>query len=547
MANLMQPTILLLKEGTDTSQGIPQLVSNINACQVIGDILRTTLGPRGMDKLIHNNGKVVISNDGATIIKCLDIVHPASKTLVDIGKSQDDEVGDGTTSVVLLACELLKASKPFVEDSVHPQIIIRAFRNSCQFVLQKIRELAVSIDNQSQLADVVGFSKRELLERCASTALNSKLICGQKDLFAPMAVDAIMALDDSLDLKMVGIKKVPGGSVTDSFLVEGVCFKKTFSYAGFEQQPKSFDEPLVAVLNVELELKNEKENAEIRLSDPEQYQSIVDAEWKIIYDKLDKIVQSGARVVLSKLPIGDLATQYFADRDIFCAGRVPDDDLERIARATGAAVQTSLNDLNDAVLGKCKKFEEKQVGDDRYNFLTGCPSAQACSIILRGGAEQFIAEAERSLHDAICIVRRAVKHSAVVAGGGAIEMELSRLLRDHAQTIHSKQQLIMLAFAKALEVIPRTLADNAGFDSTDVVTELRALHAKGGKWMGVDIENEGVCDTFKSFVWEPSLVKLNALASATEAACMILSVDETVKNPKAGASQADMQAAPRPR
>lgn len=542
----MQPTILLLKEGTDTSQGVPQLISNINACQAVGDILKTTLGPRGMDKLIFQGNKVTISNDGATIIKLLDIVHPAAKTLTDIAKSQDDEVGDGTTSVVLLACEFLKSTKPFVEDGVHPQIIIRGLRKACQFAVKSIKEMAIS--TESPKVDDVGFTKRQLLERCASTALNSKLICGQKALFAPMAVDAVMALDqDLLDIKMIGIKKVAGGSVTDSFLVEGIAFKKTFSYAGFEQQPKSFENPLVVLLNVELELKSEQESAEIRLTDALQYQAIVDAEWKIIYDKLEKIVLSGAKIVLSKLPIGDLATQFFADRDIFCAGRVQEEDLSRVARATGAVVQTSLSDLSVDVLGSCRQFEERQIGDDRYNFFLGCPCAKASSIILRGGAEQFIAEAERSLHDAIMIVRRAVKHSTVVAGGGAIEMELSRLLRDHAQSIHSKVQLIILAFAKALEVIPRTLADNAGFDSTDVVTELRARHAKGGKWIGVDIENEGVCDTFNSFVWEPALVKLNALASATEAACMILSVDETIRNPKSQGLPGDNQAAPKPR
>jgi len=332
----------------------------------------------------------------------------------------------------------------------------------------------------------------------------------------------------------VGIKKVPGGSVTDSYLVHGVAFKKTFAYAGFEQQPKSFKKPKIVVLNVELELKSEKSNAEIRISDPEKYQSIVDAEWNIIYDKLDKIVKSGAKIVLSRLPIGDLATQYFADRDIFCAGRVASEDLERVSNATGAVIQTSLSDISANVLGLCDRFEEKQVGGDRYNFFSGCPKAKTSTIILRGGAEQFIAEAERSMHDAIMIVKRAVTHSAVVGGGGAIEMELSRYLREYAKSIKSKIQLIISAFAKSLEIIPRQLANNAGFDATDIVNQLRAKHAKGieNRWFGVDIENEGVCDTMKSFVWEPALVKSNAISSATEAACLILSVDETVKNPK---------------
>jgi len=522
-----QPRIVILKEGTDTSQGRGQLISNINACEAVTAILKTTLGPRGMDKLIHDGTRVTISNDGATIIKLLDVVHPAAKTLVDIAKSQDDEVGDGTTSVCLLAGEILACLKPFVEDGMHPQIIIKGLRIALQAALEKLRALAVDIDRNDE------GKTRELLLRCAGTALNSKIISGQKDFFAAIAVDAVKMLGEELDINMIGIKKVAGGSITDSMLVPGVAFKKTFAYAGFEQQPKSFNKPRIALLNVELELKAERSNAEIRISDPKQYQSIVDAEWKIIYDKLDKIVQSGAKIVLSKLPIGDLATQYFADRDMFCAGRVPDEDLTRVAKATGGVVQTSLSDLNDSVLGVCDTFEEKQVGGERFNFFLGCPKARTASIILRGGAEQFIAESERSLHDAIMIVKRAVAHSSVVAGGGAIEMELSRHLREYAKSIPSKVALVVGSFASALEIIPRQLAENAGFDSTDVVNELRAQHMTGSQWAGVDIENEGVCDTFKSFVWEPALVKQNALAAATEAACMIVSVDETVKNPAA--------------
>jgi len=249
--------------------------------------------------------------------------------------------------------------------------------------------------------------------------------------------------------------------------------------------------------------------------------------------KLDNIVKSGAQVVLSRLAIGDLATQYFADREIFCAGRVTDEDLRRVCKATGASVQTTVNNLNTTALGTCKLFEERQIGGQRYNFLTGCVQAKTATIILRGGGEQFIDEAERSIHDAIMIVRRARKHSAVVAGGGAIEMELSKFLREHARTIQGKQQLIISAFAKALEIIPRQVAANAGFDSTDILNLLRQKHAQpdgSGKWYGVDINNEGICDTYESFVWEPSLVRLNAITAATEAACLILSIDETVKN-----------------
>ncbi|AEE75106.1 TCP-1/cpn60 chaperonin family protein [Arabidopsis thaliana] len=535
MASMMQPQIILLKEGTDTSQGKAQLVSNINACTAVGDVVRTTLGPRGMDKLIHDDkGSVTISNDGATIMKLLDIVHPAAKILVDIAKSQDSEVGDGTTTVVLLAAEFLKEAKPFIEDGVHAQNLIRSYRTASTLAIAKVKELAVSIEGKSVE------EKKGLLAKCAATTLSSKLIGGEKEFFATMVVDAVMAIGNDDRLNLIGIKKVPGGNMRDSFLVDGVAFKKTFSYAGFEQQPKKFLNPKILLLNIELELKSEKENAEIRLSDPSQYQSIVDAEWNIIYDKLDKCVESGAKVVLSRLAIGDLATQYFADRDIFCAGRVAEEDLNRVAAAAGGTVQTSVNNIIDEVLGTCEIFEEKQVGGERFNIFSGCPSGRTATIVLRGGADQFIEEAERSLHDAIMIVRRAVKNSTVVPGGGAID--ISKYLRQHSRTIAGKSQLFINSYAKALEVIPRQLCDNAGFDATDVLNKLRQKHAMQsgeGASYGVDINTGGIADSFANFVWEPAVVKINAINAATEAACLILSVDETVKNPKSESAQGD--------
>lgn len=527
-----------MKEGTDTSQGKPQLVSNINACVAVADVVRTTLGPRGMDKLMHDErGNVTISNDGATIMKTLDIVHPAAKTLVDISLSQDAEVGDGTTTVVLLAAELLKESKSFVEEGVHPQAIIRAFRQASVAAVERVRELATDIAAGRSIEE-----QADMLKKCAITSLNSKLVSGERDFFGKMVVDAVMKLDRrSLDLRLLGIKKVQGGGLRDSFLVDGVAFKKTFSYAGFEMQPKFYDNPKILLLNIELELKAEKENAEVRLDDPAAYQSIVDAEWNIIYDKLEKCVASGAKVVLSRLAIGDLATQYFADRDIFCAGRVPEDDLRRVAEATGAQVQTTVNGLSPNALGTCVHFEERQVGAERFNLFTGCPEAHTATIVLRGGSEQFLDEADRSLHDAIMIVRRALKNPMVVPGGGAVDMEISRHLREHARTIPGKNQLFVNAFARAMEVIPRQLADNAGFDATDVLNKLRQKHALkdgSGASAGIDVNTGGVVNTFDAYVWEPSVVKINAITAAAEAACLVLSVDETVRNPRSEAPDA---------
>jgi len=430
-----------------------------------------------------------------------------------------------------------------------------------------------------------------------------------------MIVDAIECLGEDLDLSMIGIKRVAGGSVTDSFLVDGVAFRRTFSYAGFEQQPKRFDTPKILLLNLELELKSERENAEVRIEDPSKYQSIVDAEWEIIYDKLRKCVESGANVILSKQPIGDLATQYFADRDVFCAGRVPQGDMQRIAKATGARVQTTVRELSadSWVLGKCEIFQEQQVGAERYNIFRGCPEAMTATMVLRGGAEQFIAESARSVHDALMITKNCVRSSKIVGGGGAIEMEVSRRLREMALTIEGKLQLVVLAFARALEVIPRQISGNAGFDATDILNQLRHAHAghagpmpeglaaaTGGKfaaapalveaaaagrlatmpvaasaegpgtseskesegaggvpdvataktavkaaykassmvWAGVDINLEGVCDTVESGVWEPAASKVSSFNAACEAACLVLSIDETVRNPRSeGAPQ----------
>ncbi|XP_063718264.1 T-complex protein 1 subunit eta-like [Symsagittifera roscoffensis] len=521
--------IILMKDGTESMQGKQQLISNINACEVVADSVRTTLGPRGMDKLIvDTRGKSTISNDGATILKLLQIVHPAARTLVDIAKSQDAEVGDGTTSVTVFAGEFLKQSKEFIDEGIHPHLIIKAYRKATKLAVDRIKEISVTV-SQKTPAEL-----RETLEKCAATTLSSKLVATQKHFFAKMAVDAVMSLDvKTLPLNMIGIKKVAGGGMADSKLVPGVAFKKTFSYAGFEMQPKKYKNAQIALLNIELELKAERTNAEMRLENVKDYQEVVDAEWNILYDKLAACEASGAKIILSRLPIGDVATQWFADRDMFCAGRVTEEDLKRTQKACGGLIHSVTSNLTSpGALGLCENFEEVQIGNERYNLFTGCPNAKTCTLILRGGAEQFIEETERSLHDAIMIVRRTLKNDAVVAGGGAIEMELSKHLRNHARSVQGKEQMFITAMAKSLEVIPRQLCENAGFDATNILNKLRQKHAEGGMWYGVDINNEDIADNMAAFVWEPALVKINALSAASEACCLILSVDESIKNAK---------------
>ncbi|KAL7074921.1 hypothetical protein ACQ4LE_005683 [Meloidogyne hapla] len=521
----MSVPIILLREGTQTKQGRGQILSNISACCAVADSVRTTLGPRGLDKLlVDRKGQTTISNDGATILKQLDIVFPAAIVMSDIAKSQDAEVGDGTTSVVILAAEFLKAAKPFIEEGVSPQLIIKAYEDASKEAIKKLHELAVKIVGTAE--------SLEMLVRCAATTLSSKLLKQERHHFSKMVVDAVSYLDIDLPLNMIGIKKVSGGSIRDSRLVKGVAFKKAFSYAGFEMQPKHYKKPLIAVLNIELELKAEKDNAELRIANVADYQEVVNAEWTILYNKLEKIHESGAKIVLSKLPIGDVATQWFADRDMFCAGRVQDEDIDRILASCGGSLLTTVSQVDASVLGCCDEFYEQQVGSERYNFFTGGSKAKSCTLVLRGGSEQFIAETERSLHDAIMIVRRAMRNDLIVAGGGAIEIELSRHILELGNKREMKDQFFWKGYAKAFEAIPQQLCQNAGLDAITMLGELRAAHAKGQKWCGIDIQAERVADNMEGCIWEPALVKENAIISATEAACLILSIDQTIKNAK---------------
>ncbi|GKT34506.1 T-complex protein 1 subunit eta [Aduncisulcus paluster] len=545
--------VVLLKGKQETS-----VVQNINACYSISSLLATTLGPRGCDKLITElNGHTTSSNDGATIIKLLDVVHPAARLLLDISTSQDVEIGDGTTTVVLIAGELLSAAKPFIHDGVHPRPLIEAFRKSCALCVDHLKKVAIKPEGARGTPEF-----RDRLKKLASTAMNSKLISAHKGLFSEIVVSAIEGLDEDLDLDMIGIKEVLGGSLSDSVLIDGIAFEKSFSYAGFEQLPKIFKDPIISCVHIELEKKAERDNAQVKLDDPEKYREIIEAEFKRLYTQLDDIISCGANVILSDLPVGDLATQYCAKYGVFVAGRIDSTDLKRVADATHSKIISSTSglkaykkkfeelkkadpDTKHAIFGTCKKFEETQVGKKRYSNFTGCPSHTARTIILRGGAEQFIKETERSLHDALEVVRRAIKAPDMVAGGGAIDMQLSCMLRKHAKTIPGKEQVFMKAFADALEIIPRQLSSNAGFDITKVMNKLRAAHTVAqsapGKepcWLGVDIESDSdVCDTMKSHVWEPVLIKLNAIKSATEAACMILCVDETISAPQDDAQQ----------
>lgn len=527
LGNRKQPTIVILKDGSDTSQGKGQILTNIKACEAVGDTLRVTLGPRGMDILITDDKKkTTISNDGATLIQLLDIVHPAAKSLVDIARAQDTEIGDGTTSVVVLATEFLKQAKPFIESGTHPRLIVKSYRRALRECLKKLNELKITPEQTE------GEAWSQHLKALAGTAMNSKLISGCKDHFSKLVVDTIFSIGAENSLDNLGIKQVLGGSLQESELVNGVAFEKTFWYAGFGQLPKKIVNPKICILKMELEWKKERDNAQIRIDDMKSFDEIVNAEYRLLYDKLDKIIEAGANVVLSSSSIGDLATQYFAERNIFCAGRVPTDDLQRLATATNALIHSSVYDITSNGLGHCDLFEEKQVGALRYNYFTGVPLKTAATLIIRGGAAQLIEEAQRSLHDAIMVVKRAALNPSIVAGGGAIEAELHRHIKNLSKTVKGKELFLLEAFAEALLIIPKQLSDNAGFDTSLIVNKLIEKHYSQSNWYGIDIEEEDLCDCYEKHIWEPVLIKHNALASAVEAACTILSVDDTIVMPQ---------------
>lgn len=522
-----------------------------------------------MDKLIVSEGgnKCTISNDGATIIKLLEVVHPAARILVDIAASQDAEVGDGTTSVVLLAGELLRLSRPFIEDGMNPQLIIRGFRKASELCsawikgnAEDLQSLSVKMDNSS----ATPLDLRGLLIKCAQTSMNSKLIHGHKDFFSKMVVDAVMLLEGdivanastlktssismaTISDRMIGVKKISGGAMEESLLIEGVAFEKTFAYAGFEQQPKSFIKPKILLLNMELELKAERDNAEVRVENVDAYGKIVDAEWDLLFGRLQKMLDAGAQIILSKLAIGDVATQWFADRNCFAAGRVSEADMDRLAVALDLKIQSSVEDFSEVeetflsignksrgqqLLGECEYFEERVIGDKKINIFKGCHKAPTCTLILRGGSGEFMAEVERSLHDAIMVARRAVRTGKVVGGGGAIEMALAKHLRDYARSVAGRIQLVLLAFSQALEVIPRQLCVNGGLDATSLLTQLRKRHSSGMEpWAGLDMSKEAIVSNNlggDGLVWEPAMMKSNLISAACEAASTILSIDLTI-------------------
>ncbi len=515
--------VLILKEGTTRTTGREALRQNIMVAKAISEAIKTTLGPKGMDKmLIDSLGDITISNDGATILDEIDVQHPIAKLLVEISKAQDDEVGDGTTTAVVLAGELLKEAEKLLLKNIHPTVIISGYKKALEKALEVLRQKAIKVD----ISDVA------TLKKVAMTAMHGKAVSGVREYLAELAVKAVRQIAERrgeewvADIDYVQLIKKQGGSLRDTKLVYGVIIDKEVVHPGM---PKRIENAKIALLNCPLEVEKTEIDAEIRIQDPSQMQAFLEEEERLLKEMVDKIASVGANVVFCQKGIDDMAQHFLAKKGIMAVRRVKKSDMEKLARATGARIVTKVEDLTPKDLGEAKLVEERKVAEEKMVFVEGCKNPRAVSILIRGGLEKVVDEAERSLIDALSVVADVIEEPYVLPGGGAPEAEIAKALREYAASVGGREQLAILAFADAVESIPRTLAENAGLDAVDIIAELRAAHEKPDGWKyGVDVFSGKVTDMVELGVLEPLIVKEHALKSATEAAAMILRIDDII-------------------
>jgi len=515
--------VLLLKEGTSRSVGRDALRSNILAARILSETVRSSLGPRGMDKmLVDSFGDIVVTNDGATILKEMDVQHPAAKMMVEVAKAQDDEVGDGTTTSVVLAGELLKKAEELLLQNVHPTIIIEGYKKAMDKALEIIDEIAVTIDP----------TDKETLKKAGLTTLYSKaLIIGSIDKLTQMAVNAVLQVaekkDDkwAVDIDNIKVEKKEGESLNDTALIYGIVLDKEVVHPGM---PKRVENAKIALLNCPIEVEKTEISAKINITSPEQMRAFLEQETEILKKIVEKIAETGANVVICQKGIDDVAQHFLAKKKILAVRRVKESDMAKIAKATGARIVTSIDDLKPEDLGEAKRVEERKVGEDKMVFIEECKNPKAVTILIRGGSKHLIDEAERSIHDVLCVTRNLVREPRIVAGGGAPEAEVAHRIRDWARTLKGKEQLAALKFADALEVVPLTLAENAGLDPVDIMVDLRARHESNEKWAGIDVVKGKVADMWSKGILEPASVKKQAIKSGTEAAIMILRIDDVI-------------------
>ncbi len=517
-----QTPILVLKEGTKREKGRGALSNNIAAAKAIADSVRSTLGPRGLDKmLVDSMGDVVVTNDGVTILKEMDVEHPAAKMLVEVAKTQDQEAGDGTTTAVVLAGELLKRAEDLIEQNIHPTIISQGYRLAATKALELLQHASQPVT----IAD------HETLKRIAVTAMSSKSVSFNREMLGDISVKAITSVAEKkeagyyVDLDNVQLIKKQGGSMADTQLIEGVIVDKEKVHSGM---PPRVENPKIALLDAALEIKKTEIDAKIEINDPNQLNAFLQEEENMLRRMVEQVKKSGANVVLCQKGIDDLAQHFLAKEGIYAVRRVKKSDMEKLAKATGANIVSKVSELSADDIGSAGLVEERKIGDDALTFVTGAKKARAVSILIRGGTEHVIDEIERSLDDALNVVATAVEDGRYVVGGGATAEELAMHLRDEAAKIGGREQIAFETFAESLETVPRTLAENAGLDPIDILIELRKAHKSGQKNAGVNVLAGKVDDMQSLHVIEPIRVGRQAIESATDAAVMILRIDDVI-------------------
>jgi len=519
--------VLLLSEGTSRLRGRDAQRTNILAGRVISEAVRTTLGPRGMDKmLVDSLGDVVITNDGVTILEEMEVEHPAAKMMVEVAKTQEDEVGDGTTTAVIIGGDLLHEAEGLLDQQIHPTVIAAGYRMAAEKAYEVL----------NKVADPVEFGDTEKLKKVAMTAMTGKKIGFGREKLSDLVVTAVRQVADKVgdkyivDIDHVGVEKKPGGSIDDSQLIRGVIIDKERANPAM---PRRVKDAKIALLDRALEVEKTETDAKIHITDPKQLKAFLDEEESMLRKMVDRIVTTGANVVLCQKGIDDIAQHYFAKAKILAARRVKKSDMEKLARATGGKIITKLEDLSASDLGQAGLVEERKIAEEKMIFVEECKNPRAVGILIRGGTEHVVDEVERGVHDGICVVAAAVEDGKLVAGGGAPEVEVAKQLREYAETVGGREALAINAFANAVEIIPRTLAESAGLDKIDILADLHAKHEKpNSKNLGLDVFGGKNTDMAEIGVVEPLRIKTQAIKSASEAAIMLLRIDDVIASSK---------------
>ena len=516
MRDMPEKPVYILPENISRTLGKDAQRNNILAAKVVADIVKTTLGPKGMDKmLVDSAGNIIVTNDGVTILEEMEIEHPAAKMIVEIAKTQEAEVGDGTTTVALLAGKLLEYAEKLLDKNVHPTTIVKGYRLAAEKSMQILNEVSIPLQDKS------------VLEKIAQTAMTGKGAEGNKEMLAELVVRAVdqIASGKNINLDDIKIEKIKGDSISESELVQGIVLDKERANA---DMPSKIKDAKILLVDVALELRNPETEAKISVSTPEQLESFMDSEERYLKEMTSKIAASGANVVFCQKGIDNVAQYYLAKAGILACRRIPKSDMEKLARATNGRVLSNISDLNENILGKAETVEEMKKGENSMTYVKGCPNPNVVSLIIRGSTQHVIEEIERAVKDGLGDVASAVKSGKIVPGGGAIEMEVSRRLRAYARTLSGREQLAVEEFANALESIPEALAENAGLDPIDILTELRKRHEAGLYNQGLNLLRNDIEDTFSAGIIEPLKVKTLAINSATEVATMILRIDDVL-------------------